>query len=602
MTQPPSIPPRSAIAPEYTWNAESVFPTLQDWENELAALPSVIAEVAAYNGRLSQGPSILLEAIGCLEQMYKRALTLIMYARMLQSVDTQNQQAANMVGKAQSVVAQAIAAASFLNPELLTIGQEKLLGWVQQENGLAVYAHYIDDLFRKQAHVRSAEVEELLGELVDPFFTVAGTASLLTDADFKFAPAHNSQGEEIEITQSSLSRIYTGADAEARRSAWESYTNTYLAAQNTLANNLAASLKQQVFLSRARRHASVLDAVLFQDHIPTQVFHNLIEVFRANLPTWQRYFAIRRKALGVDELRPCDMWAPLTDSQPVIPYAQAVEWICESLAPMGEAYVQRLRQGALQDRWVDIYPNQGKSSGAFSYGSPGTHPFIMMSYTDNMLSMSTLAHELGHSMHSYLTWKTQPVLYGEYCSFVAEVASNFHQAMLRAYLLKTRSDPAFQISLIEEAMSNYFRYFFIMPTLARFEWETHGWAERGEGLSAGRMIDLMADLFSEAYGGQVDVDRRRVGITWATFSHLYQDYYVFQYATGISGADALARRVLSSEPGAVQDYLGFLQAGSSRYPLDVLRGAGVDLASPQPVEAAFQVLADFVERLEKLLQ
>ena len=602
MTQPPSIPPRSAIAQEHTWNAESVFPTLQDWENELAALPSVIAEVAAYNGRLSQGPSILLEAIGCLEQMYKRALTLIMYARMLQSVDTQNQQAANMVGKAQSVVAQAIAAASFLNPELLTIGQEKLLGWVQQENGLAVYAHYIDDLFRKQAHVRSAEVEELLGELVDPFFTVAGTASLLTDADFKFAPAHNSQGEEIEITQSSLSRIYTGADAEARRSAWESYTNTYLAAQNTLANNLAASLKQQVFLSRARRHASVLDAVLFQDNIPTQVFHNLIEVFRANLPTWQRYFAIRRKALGVDTLRPCDMWAPLTDSQPVIPYAQAVEWICESLAPMGEAYVQRLRQGALQDRWVDIYPNQGKSSGAFSYGSPGTHPFIMMSYTDNMLSMSTLAHELGHSMHSYLTWKTQPVLYGEYCSFVAEVASNFHQAMLRAYLLKTRSDPAFQISLIEEAMSNYFRYFFIMPTLARFEWETHGWAERGEGLSAGRMIDLMADLFSEAYGGQVAIDRQRVGITWATFSHLYQDYYVFQYATGISGADALARRVLSSEPGAVQDYLGFLQAGSSRYPLDVLRGAGVDLASPQPVEAAFQVLADYVDRLEKLLQ
>ncbi|MCK5314567.1 MAG: oligoendopeptidase F family protein, partial [Anaerolineales bacterium] len=377
--------------------------------------------------------------------------------------------------------------------------------------------------------------------------------------------------------------------------------DTHLAYKNTLSSNLATSIKQNTFAARARRHTTTLEASLAEYNIPVQVFHNLIETFRANLPVWHRYFAIRRKSLGVEQLEPYDIWAPLTSQQPNIPYKQAVDWICRGLAPMGEAYVDPIRKGCFEERWVDIYPNQGKSAGAFSYGSYGTHPFIVMSYGDTMLSLSTLAHELGHSMHSYLSWIEQPYIYGDYSLFVAEVASNFHQAMVRAYLLEAENDPDFQISLIEEAMSNFYRYFLVMPTLARFELETHQRVERGEGLSAAGMNELMADLYQESFGDQVHIDRQRVGINWATFGHLYADYYVYQYATGISGANALSRRILSGVPGAVEDYLSFLKAGSSMYPLEALKLAGVDLTSPEPVEQTFGVMAGMVDRLEELL-
>lgn len=249
---------------------------------------------------------------------------------------------------------------------------------------------------------------------------------------------------------------------------------------------------------------------------------------------------------------------------------------------------------------MDVYPNLNKSAAQFSSGSKGTYPFIVILYDDTIFSMSTLAHELGHSMHSYLTWKHQPAVYSQYSLFAAEVASNFNQAMVRAHLLKTTNDPEFQISLLEEAFSNFHRYFFIMPMLARFELEVHQRVESGQGVTADDMNALMADLFAEGYGSEMQFDRERTGITWATFGHLYQDYYVYQYSTGISGAHALARRVLSGVQDAAEDYLRFLRAGSSLYPLDALRLAGVDMSSPQPVEETFEVLAQMVDRLEEL--
>jgi oligoendopeptidase F len=297
-----------------------------------------------------------------------------------------------------------------------------------------------------------------------------------------------------------------------------------------------------------------------------------------------------------------DMWAPLTKKKVKVPYEKGVELICDSLAPMGKDYVETVRTGALKDRWVDMAPNQGKAEGAFSWGSQGTHPFINMSYTDEVTSMSTLAHELGHSMHSYLTWKNQPYIYTDYSLFVAEVASNFHQAMMRGHLLNTVKDKNFQVALIEEAVGgNFFRYFFQMPTLARFELETHQRAERGEPLTADSMIDLMADLFAEGFGPNFDMDRERVGMTWSTFGHLFADYYVYAYATGISGAHALSGRILRGEPNAVDDYLGFLKSGSSNYSLNVLKKAGADMTSPKVVEETFAVMEGYIDRLEKLL-
>ena len=302
----------------------------------------------------------------------------------------------------------------------------------------------------------------------------------------------------------------------------------------------------------------------------------------------------------METLHPYDIWAPLTDQPLKVPFQQAVEWVCAALKPLGEDYVNVIRQGALQDRWIDVYPSQGKASAQFSAGWYGTFPFIFLNYDETLFSASTLSHELGHSMHSYLTWKHQLPVYSDYSLFVAEVASNFHQAMLRGYLLANNTDPQFQIKVIEEAMDNFHRYFFIMPTLARFELEMHERAERGEGLNAEIMNTRMTELFAEGYGDEMHVDPERVGITWATFGHLYSDYYVYQYATGISAANALSRRILAGEPGAAERYRSFLQAGSSLYPLDALKLAGVDMTTTQPVEEAFQVLREMVDGLEKL--
>jgi len=601
MTQAASVPQHSEIEPRYTWNAPSVFPSVEAWQTEFDAVAAALSGLAEFQGHLADGAAAVSTTLEAVQSLARRVGILAAYAGMDYAVDTQNQPAAKRYGRVQGLRGQFAAASAFVGPELLAIGEATVRGWLAGDPRLAYLKYYVDNLFRKQAHVRSAEVEELLGSLAAPFTNVEMTASMLTDADFKFPAAAGIDGSAQPVTQGTLGKILAGADREARRTAWEGYMDTFLAHKNTLAANLLTSVKYNVFSMRARRHTSTLALALAEHNIPVDVFHNLIATFRKNLPTWQRYWRVRRQALGVDILQPYDLWAPLAGSRPTIPFEEAVAHICRGLAPMGEDYVATVRRGCLEERWVDAMPCQGKMGGAFSSGSSGTHPFIMMSYTGEVFSLSTLAHELGHSMHSYLTWQNQPVLYSDYGMFVAEVASNFHQAMVRAYLLANETDPAFQIAVLEEAMSNFHRYFFIMPTLARFELEVHQREERGEGLSADDMIGLMADLFAEGYGDGVYVDRERTGITWATFGHLYVDYYVFQYATGISGANALARRILSGTPGAVEDYLRFLKAGDSLYPVDALKLAGVDLSTPAPVEAAFEVLAGLVDRLEMLV-
>ena len=594
---------RNKIDKKFTWNAESVFSSIAAWEKEAAKVVEDIAKVKQYQGRLGENAAILLEAMSVSEQLILRAYKLYMFASFSYAVETTNQQAGGLLGKAQGIFGQVASAVAYLQPEILEIGKDKLDEWTNQSEKLAIYRHNFEDLFRQQAHVRSAEVEEILGLVSDPLGGAYNSTSMLTNADFKFKSIKDSKGQIIDVTQGNYdTQLMHLPDRKARKAAYETYMDRYVEHKNTLASNLETSIKANVFNMRARRHETTLSASLFNLNIPTDVFHNLINTFTKNLPVWHRYFDIRRKALGLKKLAYYDMWAPIAKKKVKVPYEKGVELICESLAPMGKEYVDIVRKGCLKDRWVDVYPNQGKSHGAFSSGAQGTHPFIMMSYTDEVTSMSTLAHELGHSMHSYLTWRNQPFVYTGYSLFVAEVASNFHQAMMRGHLFNTIKDKNFQISLIEEAVGgNFFRYFFQMPTLARFELETHQRVERGEPLTADSLIDLMADLFGEGFGPNFDMDRQRVGMTWSTFPHLFQDYYVYAYATGISGAHALAGRILRGEPNAVEDYLGFLKSGASDYSLNVLKKAGVDMTSPKPVEETFAVMESYVDRLEKLV-
>jgi oligoendopeptidase F len=593
---------RADVKKEQTWNAESVFPSPEAFDAEVDDLVGSLAEVKKFQGHLGDSPDTFIQAMQVIEEIAKRATKVRVYATMSSSVDATDQAAAAMNSKAASALAQVSAATAFVDPELLSMGEEKLRGWLADDPRMQIYEHYFNDLFRKQTHVRDAEVEELLGMLRDPFGSVSNTASLLANADFKFKPARDKNGKKVELTQSTYNAILNGSDRKARRTAWENYNDKYLEYKNTLAGNLSTSIKQNVFNMKARNFQSSLEATLFNGDVPVEMFHNLLAIFKKNLPLWHRYWKIRRKALDVKTLHPYDVWAPLTNKKHKVPFTQAVDWICEGLAPMGEEYVSVLRKGCLEDRWVDWSPNAGKRQGAFSTRVPkDTHPFIMMSYNDNVGSMSTLAHELGHSMHAYYASRAQPMFYYTYPSIVAETASNFNQAMTRAYLLNNNPGKSLQIALLEEAMSNFHRYFFVMPTLARFELETHQRIEKGQALTADSMNELMADLFSEGFGGEMNLDRERVGITWGTFTtHLYIDYYSFQYAIGISAANAIAKRILTGIPNAAEDHINFLKAGSSKSPMEVFKIAGVDMTSTQPIEDAFAVLGEYIDRLGTL--
>jgi oligoendopeptidase F len=591
--------PRSKVKKNQTWNSESVFASPEAFDAEVKSMLESLPMVKKFQGRLGGGLDIFIEAMDAIDVLSQRAAKIRVYASMFSAVNTADQVGAALNSKASSVLAQVGAATAFVDPELLAIGESKLCQWAGQDARIKLYEAYFDDLFRKQTHIRNAEVEELLGMLRDPFGSTSGTTTMLANADFKFKPARDSQHKKVELTQSTFDAILNESDRKARQSAWENYNDLYLEHKNTLANNLATSIKQNVFNMRARNFDSSLEATLFNGNVPVEMFHNLLGIFKKNLPLWHRYWKIRRKALGVKTLHPYDVWAPLTTKKHKVSFEKAVDWICEGLAPMGDEYVSVMRKGCLQDRWVDWSPNAGKRQGAFSTRVPkDTHPFILMSYTDDIGSMSTLSHELGHSMHAYYASRAQPMIYYTYPSIVAETASNFNQAMTRAHLLNTKKDKYFQTALLEEAMDNFHRYFFIMPTLARFELETHQRIEKGQALTADSMIELMADLFSEGFGGEMNLDRERVGITWGTFTtHLYIDYYSFQYAVGISAANAIAKRILNGTPNAAQDHINFLKAGSSKPPMDVFKTAGVDMTSTQPIEDAFSVLEEYIDRL-----
>lgn len=599
MANAKTIPSRSEVGEQFKWNAEAVFPSRAVWTAEFETVSKALDDLAPFQGHLGDSASKLADWLELSTSLIRRVSKLFFYARMSQSCDTGDEEATGMTGQAFGLYARVGAATSFSSPEMLAIGEDKLMQWTESEPRLKSYKHYFSDLFRQQQHVRSPEVEEILAMAGEPFGQTDNTFDMLTDADMQFKLVVVN-GEEMPLAQSTKDTFLEGGDREARKQAWENYADTYLSLKNTLTSNYLASAKRDVFYARARRYDTALEASLFQNNIPKEVFHNLIDTYRKNIPTWHKYWAIRRKALGVDSLEPYDIWAPIAKNPPVVSYEQAVNWICEGMAPLGKEYVGVLRNGCLEERWVDVYPTKGKSAGAFSFGTYDTAPYIMMSFDDSLGALSTLAHELGHSMHSYLSRQNQPYVYGDYSLFVAEVASNFNQATTRAHLFKVNSGKDFQIAVIEEAMSNLHRYFFIMPTLARFELEVHTRIEQGKSITASDLISLMTDLFSEGYGSEMHVDHDRVGITWAQFGHLYANYYVYQYATGISAAHALSARIVAGESGAAENYIKFLSSGSSLYPVDALKLAGVDMATPEAVERTFEVLAGYVDKLGQL--
>jgi len=596
-----TVPARADVPVESTWNHESVFPSFDAWREEYQAAVAAVSEIEPYQGTLAQSPERLAEWFDVHSALARRVWTLFMYPVMWQACDGNNEEIKGMVGQAQGLAGQFTAAVAFAEPELLAMDEETLLGWLQLDQ-LSLYQQHVDDLLRKKKHVLSAEVEAVLGLLSDPLGRIESIRSALNDMDLTFEAAVDSAGAPQPLVQSTINKLLADSDREARKNAWRNYADSYLEFNNTLATTYLASVKSNVVRARMRGYESVLHAKLSPGNIPVEVFHNLIDTYKKHIPTWHRYWDVRRRALGYDTIHPWDIWAPLTSDDPALSFPEAVDMIAEGMAPLGADYVATMRRGCLEERWVDYAINEGKSEGAFSFGTYDSMPFIMMSFDGNLSSMSTLAHELGHSMHSHYTRETQPFVYSNYSMFAAEVASNFNQALVRAHLFARNDERAFQLALIQEAMDNIHRYFFIMPTLARFEFEVHSRMENDEPLTPESLNQIMSEFYAEGYGETMSDDPRRTGITWAQFGHLYEAYYTFQYATGISAAHALANAILAGDDAdAVERYLAFLHAGGSDYPIPALQAAGVDMSTPVAVEETFAVLEGLVDRLEGLI-
>jgi oligoendopeptidase F len=592
---------RADVAPEHTWDLEAIFPNLEQYSQSFAAVERDLPGLARFQGHLGDSPAALREWLTESERVGQLAARLFVYARLRFDQDTTDQENAALNGRAQGLMARVSAATAFADPELLALGAERIAELLAGDPALEVYRHAFDDLLRQGAHVRSGEVEALLAQASEPLGTPRNAYTALADGDLVFEPAADAEGDTFPVARGTIGGLLESADRTLRRNAWRSYADGFLSVKNTMAALLAGSVRANVFNARARGYASALEASLSANNVPLAVFENVIDACNRHLPLWHRYWEIRRRALGLERLEGCDIFAPLAEDRTEVPFAQSVEWISAGMRPLGDDYVEIMRRGLLEQRWVDIYPNVGKRGGAYSSGTYGTHPYILMSYSGGLKSMSTLAHELGHSMHSFFSRRDQPLVYSRYTLFVAEVASNFNQALVRAHLLHERDERGFQIALIEEAMSNFHRYLFVMPILAQFERHIHAQVEQGQAPTADSMTSHLAGLLSAGYGPAVLVDEMRDGVDWATFPHMYMNFYVYQYASGIAAANALAAPIAEGDAGAIGRYRKFLSSGGSLYPLEALELAGIDMTSPEPMDRAFKVMGGFVERLDTLV-
>lgn len=591
--------PRNEVASDELWAIEEVYGSVDEWNREFARISDSLDTLAERSGTLKASAAEMLATLELRDKVFAEVDKLVTFAFLRQAEDAANMTYSELADRASGLYSSALAAASFIDPELLEIPRDKIDAFMQKEPQLTLFEHYFDAIDLRREHTRSSEVEELLaraGEVTGSFHGIHG---VLENADLDLGQITDDDGETHQLTQGNLGIFLQSPSRSVREAAWTTSADAYLSVRHTMAQTLVGSFKSDVFYARARNYETALQAALHPIDIPEAVFFNLLDTVERNMPTWRRYFQIRRRVLGLDQLHEWDITAPLVPQSTRIGWDRGIEMITDSLKPLGDEYVEIVRRGAAE-RWVDRSANTGKHGGAFSGGSPGMPPFISMTYTNDFESVSTLAHEFGHSLHSYYAWENQPHVYTDYGMMVAETASNMHQALMGKQLLNDIDDPSFLIEIIEERMSNYLRYFFTMPILARFELECHTAIENGGALTADSMSELLAGIYEQAYGGEVAVDPERTGIIWARFPHLYQAYYVFNYAIGISAAAKLSQQVLDDGESAARRYIDFLSTGASKFEINALRDAGVDMTDPAPIQAAFDLLAEYVDRLDEL--
>lgn len=599
MSNSETIRARDQIPQEDTWALEDLYPSDESWEQALSALTARQAEAAAFAGKLGESGETLCAFLHLVEDVDGQSELLANYAMRKADQDTRNATYQAMVGKLMGVLTAVGAAFSFATPEIMAIPEEALEGFYKAAPGLERYRRYLNNERRRREHTLSAAEERLLaaaGEMANAPDTVFGA---FLNADMRYPDAVDSEGKPHALSQSTFVPLEESGDRALRKSAYENLYNTLGGMRNTAAGLLDAQNKQQKFFATARKYGSAREAAMDRTNVPVSVYDNLIEAVHRNMDKMHRYVRLRKKLLGVDELHFYDVYTPLLKDEPAkIPFAQAKQTVYDALYPLGDGYRAILKEG-FENRWIDVYENQGKRGGAYSAGTK-VHPFVLLNYSGSLDSQFTLAHEMGHALHSYLSNKHQNQIDSDYVIFVAEVASTCNEALLMEYLLKKTTDKKERVFLINHFLDQFKGTIYRQTMFAEFEKFMGAAVDAGQTLTADMLCAEYARLCKLYYGEDMVVDDQ-IAMEWARIPHFYYNYYVFQYATGYSAAIALSRRILREGENAVKDYLGFLSGGCSKSPIDLLKGAGVDMTSPAPVNDALKLFGELLDEMESLM-
>ena len=599
MSNSETIRARDQIPQEDTWALEDLYPSDESWEQALSALTARGAEAAAFAGKLGESGETLCAFLHLVEDVDGQSELLANYAMRKADQDTRNATYQAMVGKLMGVLTAVGAAFSFATPEIMAIPEEALEGFYKAAPGLERYRRYLNNERRRREHTLSAAEERLLaaaGEMANAPDTVFGA---FLNADMRYPDAVDSEGKPHALSQSTFVPLEESGDRALRKSAYENLYNTLGGMRNTAAGLLDAQNKQQKFFATARKYGSAREAAMDRTNVPVSVYDNLIEAVHRNMDKMHRYVRLRKKLLGMDELHFYDVYTPLLKDEPAkIPFAQAKQTVYDALYPLGDGYRAILKEG-FENRWIDVYENQGKRGGAYSAGTK-VHPFVLLNYSGSLDSQFTLAHEMGHALHSYLSNKHQNQIDSDYVIFVAEVASTCNEALLMEYLLKKTTDKKERVFLINHFLDQFKGTIYRQTMFAEFEKFMGAAVDAGQTLTADMLCAEYARLCKLYYGEDMVVDDQ-IAMEWARIPHFYYNYYVFQYATGYSAAIALSRRILREGESAVKDYLGFLSGGCSKSPIDLLKGAGVDMTSPAPVNDALQLFGELLDEMESLM-
>ncbi len=593
------VRPRDDIDSHYKWDLESIYPDDDAWEADVETARELIDELAAKEGELGSSGDALLEVLQLHEEVHRIAETIFAYARMRKDEDTRKDAYQAMESRARSLYAEANSASSFIEPELQALDEETIDAWLAEVDGLEIYDHYIDDVLRGQEHTRSTEVEQLLADLSDVLGAPSQIYTMFHNADLAFPEVEDADGESVEITNSNFTTLLKRPDRSFRKRVYETYYNEWQAYRNTVATAYENVLKREDKLADARAFEDARQKALFGPNVPTTVYDNLVGAVTDNLDVVHRHVELKERALDLDAVRMWDLYAPLPSAdEPEISYETATEHVVDALGLLGSEYQDRVEEG-IESRWIDVYENRGKRGGAYSGGTYDTQPFILMNYQDDLASMYTLAHELGHSLHSEYTSEEQPYVYSDYPIFLAEIASTVNEVLLTHHLLETIDDTAFRQHVLDQALERFRSVLYRQTMFTDFEQRAHALVADGEAVTADRLDDLFRER-KAAFYEPAELDEH-IDREWMRIPHFYRPFYVFQYSTGISAAVAIAADIIEEGAPAAQRYREFLALGSSDYPLELLETAGVDLREVDPIESAIDVYDRRLDEFEATL-